>query len=213
MTTRAEDDLLAHVAAAFAELGNQVRAADPAHTPDAVTVVATRHVPGVDWASLTTLRKGRFSTLGATAPVAQKADELQYTLGSGPCVDAILDDNVYAPEDVMHDDRWPEFGRQVSELGVRSMLSFRLALDGDGVIAGMNLYSGRVGAFDPVSKRLGGLLAAHASLAVAAAMTQQKAEHLERALQSNRDIGVAMGVLMTRNGLTRQQAFDLLRVA
>ncbi|MDQ1743320.1 MAG: hypothetical protein QOE23_1659, partial [Pseudonocardiales bacterium] len=30
---------------------------------------------------------------------------------------------------------------------------------------------------------------------------------------SNRQIGVAMGVLMSRQHVTRQQAFDLLRIA
>ena len=35
--------------------------------------------------------------------------------------------------------------------------------------------------------------------------------HLERALQSNRRIGMALGVLMARHQLTEEQAFDLLR--
>jgi AmiR/NasT family two-component response regulator len=32
-----------------------------------------------------------------------------------------------------------------------------------------------------------------------------------RALESNREIGVAMGILMQRHQLTREQAFDVLR--
>jgi hypothetical protein len=35
--------------------------------------------------------------------------------------------------------------------------------------------------------------------------------NLERALASNRRIGMALGVLMARRGLTEEQAFDLLR--
>lgn len=38
-------------------------------------------------------------------------------------------------------------------------------------------------------------------------------ETLERALDSNRDIGVAMGIPMTRHPVTQEQAFDLLRLA
>jgi ANTAR domain len=34
-----------------------------------------------------------------------------------------------------------------------------------------------------------------------------------KALESNRDIGVAMGVLMQTHRFTREQAFDVLRVA
>ncbi len=37
--------------------------------------------------------------------------------------------------------------------------------------------------------------------------------HLERALQSNRTIGMAMGVLMNQYKITQDEAFDLLRMA
>jgi AmiR/NasT family two-component response regulator len=38
-------------------------------------------------------------------------------------------------------------------------------------------------------------------------------ENLERALTTNRTIGVAIGILMARRGLTAEQAFDVLRTA
>ena len=37
--------------------------------------------------------------------------------------------------------------------------------------------------------------------------------NLEQALISNREIGVAIGVLTARHLMTQQQAFDLLRMA
>ena len=39
-----------------------------------------------------------------------------------------------------------------------------------------------------------------------------RAEHLEKALASNRRIGMAIGILMARRQLTEEQAFDCLRV-
>ena len=48
---------------------------------------------------------------------------------------------------------------------------------------------------------------AQSDLAAATART----EHLERALVSNRQIGIAMGILMERHRLTQEQAFDRLR--
>ena len=42
---------------------------------------------------------------------------------------------------------------------------------------------------------------------------EDKAANLERALASNRQIGAAMGILMTRLKLTDEQAFDMLRTA
>ena len=48
---------------------------------------------------------------------------------------------------------------------------------------------------------------ARSDLAVATA----HAEHLQRALISNREIGMAMGILMERHRLTQEQAFERLR--
>lgn len=48
---------------------------------------------------------------------------------------------------------------------------------------------------------------ARSELAAAAA----RAEELQRALVSNRRIGLAMGILMERHRLTEEQAFDRLR--
>lgn len=51
------------------------------------------------------------------------------------------------------------------------------------------------------------LAGARADLAVAAT----HAEHLQRALISNRRIGMAMGILMERHRFTEEQAFEQLR--
>lgn len=208
------DTKFLQVANAFADLGSQVGLAHPRRTPEAITQVAVRHVPGARWASLTVLRGDHFQTLAASSEIARRADQVQYELRSGPCVDAILDDTVYAPTDLSTDPRWPEFGKRLSaDLGLESMLSYRLAVHLDDVLAGLNLYSDQVAAFDRDSAELGLLLATHAALAVSAALSKERADNLQKALESNRDIGVAMGVLMTQHKLTRQQAFDLLRVA
>ena len=57
------------------------------------------------------------------------------------------------------------------------------------------------------------MLATHGALAVALSANQLQVENLRKALASNREIGVAMGVLMTRHQVTRDQAFGLLRMA
>ncbi len=42
---------------------------------------------------------------------------------------------------------------------------------------------------------------------------RDRADDLEQALHSNREIGMAMGILMARGKCTSEQAFDLLRNA
>jgi hypothetical protein len=48
-------------------------------------------------------------------------------------------------------------------------------------------------------------------LLMSTARIQTVAQHLEVALASNREIGVAIGIVMATNGLTAGQAFDVLR--
>lgn len=47
---------------------------------------------------------------------------------------------------------------------------------------------------------------------IAAELNRDRADNLDKALLTSRDIGVAMGVLMIRQKITREQAFDLLRI-
>ncbi|WP_386050941.1 ANTAR domain-containing protein [Terrabacter terrigena] len=198
----------------FQSLGQQLSRSTQSNAFEAVTRLAAERIPAARTVSITTYKHDRFMTAAATDDVARQADAIQYSLGSGPCIDAIVDDTVYQPKDLAADDRWPEYGqRVVSELGLRSMLSYRMHLDLAGVIAGLNLYAEEDNAFDDRDLAEGLLLVTHAAQAVTAAHLRDKADNLERALATNRDIGTAIGVLMAQHRLTREQSFDLLRIA
>ena len=198
----------------FERLGDQLSQSSQPNAFDAVSKLAVERVRSAKAASITILKHDRFLTAAATHDVARQADDIQYSLGSGPCIDAIIDDTVYQPKDLGVDDRWPEYGqRVVAELGLRSMLSYRMHLEYQGVVAGLNFYAEEVNAFDDRNLAEGLLLVTHAAQAVSAAHLRDRAYNLERALASNRDIGTAIGVLMAQHKLTREQAFDLLRIA
>jgi hypothetical protein len=190
-----------------------VGAATSAEALQLVVDSAVRMVPGAEHAGITTLRRGKFETPIASDEVPLKVDAIQYKLGSGPCVDAVLDDNVYVSGDIGTDDRWAEFGLQAYEqTGVRSMMSFRLFLEQDDTIAGLNFYARAQEAFPDPAPLLGMVLATHAGLAFAAAHRLDQLTHMEVALATNRNIGMAIGILMARHVVTQQQAFDLMRV-
>lgn len=208
-----ELDDLRTVAEAFAELGARLKHADtdPFH---AVTLVARDQIPATSGASITRLREGRFVTVAATDERIRRADHIQYELGSGPCLDAIVEDTMYRPRDLRHDDRWPAYGRRVEEeLGFRSMLSYRMVMPVDDAVAGLNLYADDIDAFSDRDALVGLLLATHGAQAAAVVHYGRHVEHLETALHTNRRIGVAVGVLMTTHKVTDEQAFDLLRIA
>ena len=92
------------------------------------------------------------------------------------------------------------------------MLSFRLFLT-EQSRAALNLYATRAGAFTDQSSATGAVFAAYASMALLAAARNDKANHLIRALESNREIVLAMGIMIASGKLTSQQAFEQLRVA
>lgn len=183
-------------------------------TVAAVTQLAVASVPGVEQASISEGREGRFCTLASTGDVALRGDKIQYELGYGPCVDAMVDDTVYRTGDVAGEPRWAGFGaRAHAETGVVSMMSLRLYLEDDERIAGLNLYSTKPDAFDGQAQVIATVLAAHTATTLIAAAAKQRAANLERALTSNRHIGMAIGILMATHKLTNDDAFALLRIA
>jgi GAF domain-containing protein len=199
----------------YEDLGRQVSSTiGVAGAMQAVVTVAARALPSADFASITRRQRQTFETVASTHETATRVDELQYDLLSGPCVDAIQESHVFHVDDLATDPRWPRFGRSAADsFGVHSVLSIRLALDQHNEMAGLNLYAVKRGAFDEPNSTLGTLLAAQASVAVSAAIERERAANLAAALETNREIGVAIGILMHRYKITREQGFDLLRVA
>jgi GAF domain-containing protein len=176
--------------------------------------VGVETVGGAEHAGVTILKRGQFETPAASGELPRQVDKIQYSLGSGPCIDALLDNTVYRSGNLAADTRWPEFGRRaVEEAGVISMMAFRLFLEDEESLAVLNFYSTQPDAFDDESARVGEVFATHAGIAITAATRQERIDHLETALQSNREIGMAIGILMARELLTQEQAFDLLRMS
>jgi hypothetical protein len=207
---------LAAVSALFEELHGEIESARSSTTCDAVTSTAVRRVAGAVSASITTFENGHFRTVSASDDAAVRADLIQYDLGAGPCVDTIRFDTCYRPTDLRDDVRWPEYGARVAkEVGFISMLSYRLNTGSraEQLLASLNIYSDRPGAFDDGAAEIGLLLATHGGLAIAAERYRERAANLELALESSRVIGIAVGVLMTQHKVSRGQAFDLLRTA
>jgi len=93
-------------------------------------------------------------------------------------------------------------------------MAFRLYLEEqDDVVTGLNVYSRQADAFTVWAQTVGLLLATHGALAVANARARERSEHLSRALLSNREIGVAIGILMATHRVSRDDALGLLRIA
>jgi ANTAR domain/GAF domain len=211
------DFSLSELSAVFDDIGSRLIGEDDVDELLALLVHLTvERVPGAEYAGITLGGQDRrFTTVAATDDIVLVTDRIQYELGAGPCVDAVLKQSRFNASDLRTDPRWPEFGRRAAEsTGILSMFSQRLYMESDhGLIAGLNAYSHQPSAFDETSETIGLLMATHGALALSNAGAQQKARNLERALKTSREIGIAMGVLMAQNKISRDQAFDLLRIA
>jgi GAF domain-containing protein len=176
-------------------------------TVQAIVLSSVATIPGAEYAGISLVRRRRtIETVAHSDEFVRRADLLQYEIGEGPCLDAAWNQDIYRVEDLSVEDRWPRFCPRAAELGVRSILAFRLYVIGDDMGA-LNLYSRRPGAFDEQSEQVGRLFAAQAAVALAGSQREQR---LAEAIQTRDLIGQAKGMLMERHGISGEQAFLML---
>ncbi|HEX2046657.1 MAG TPA: GAF and ANTAR domain-containing protein [Acidimicrobiales bacterium] len=195
----------------FAEVARSLLAQeDVQQTLQKIVDLAVETLDGCDCAGITFLKGRQFSTPAASSDVPRKVDAIQYETGEGPCLDAIREHDVFRTGDLEHERRWPKFSpRAREETGVTSMVCFRLFVDGD-TLGALNLYSKARDAFDDEAVAVGSVFAAHAAVALSSALHD---EQMEEALQSRDVIGQAKGIIMAREGVDADEAFDMLRRA
>jgi hypothetical protein len=183
------------------------------HT-ERVLEFAAAAVPGAEQAGILTLHGNNHPVLVAsTGPLVAQVDAVQVELREGPGLQALtLSDIVHIPDLAATPD-YPRFGpAAIDATGVRSLLSYRLYLTSERTGA-LNFYATTPNAFPDLAIPLGAIFAAYASLTLMNALHGDRVMHLERALESNREIGVAIGILMARELQTQEQAFSRLRSA
>src|SRR5271167_1111267 len=177
----------------------------------AICVAATLVVTGCDHASLLVRRDGRYVTVGASDSIAQRIDDMERAAGDGPCVDAIEEETPQIETDLTTPNQWPELAAVLlKETPVRGAMGFRLLVDRRKGAA-LNLFSDTPNLFDAESAGRAAVLAAFASVAINAVAKGEDAASLRRGLLSNREIGKAVGMLMTLNGISEDESFELLR--
>lgn len=177
-------------------------------TLEQITACPVNTIARVDYASVSvTHATGTITTLAATAPLAEKVDQLQYEAGEGPCLDAALQDPVVVVEQLGTDSRWPAYGPQAADLGLISQVAFQFRARHDQVRGALNLYSATPAAIEPHVIQVGALFAEQVAVAMGWHAYQ---DNLRKALASREEIGIAIGILMQRYGLTPERAFTFL---
>jgi GAF domain-containing protein len=179
-----------------------------------VAQFAVDAIPGAEGAGVTLLEKDRADTVVASAPFVREVDAIQYGLGEGPCITAVAERRTVSSGSLGAEPTWPRFGPEVERLGVHSVLSLPLLIP-DRAIGAMNVYAHAGDAFSDHAARLGELFAGPAAVSVynaqVLAQTRRLATNLHTALTTRAIIDQAIGIMMSRNGGTPEEALDRLR--
>jgi GAF domain-containing protein len=155
-------------------------------------------------------------SLGTTDEVSQLIEELQYTLGEGPCVDAYQQDRVVAEPDLADPvaRRWVAFTPRVLAAGVRAVFGFPLRI-GAVRLGALNLYRDRPG---PLSGQQHADALALASMAArwvleaqAAAVSGAVPSQLEAVADFRFVVHSAAGMISVQQGITVTDALIRLR--
>ncbi|MCW2525955.1 MAG: hypothetical protein JWM76_815 [Pseudonocardiales bacterium] len=166
--------------------------------------------PGV--ALLRISKNGSVSGLASHGPAFTNHDLLKTTsAGGGPAIQAVRDRRTVLADDLSIERRWPDYtAKLLAASTIRSVLAvpFQVAAHDGGVVV---FYADQAGYFVDALCDLARVFADHVATALAYRAACDRAEHLDVALTTNREIGSAVGILMERHGISDIEAFDLLR--
>jgi GAF domain-containing protein len=174
---------------------------------------------GVDGAGISLVSDtGHRGVVCATDDVSRGIEDLQITLGEGPCIDTIrtgapvmvadLDDR-----DDIATGRWPTFRAAAADAGVRAVFAFPLRV-GAIRVGALDMYRSRPGALDGdeiSAALLGAEAAAGALLGLTASPDAATADGADTGLAYHPQVHQATGMVMMQLGVTIEQAFLLLR--
>ena len=153
-------------------------------------------------------------SVAATDAPGRRLEERQEQVGHGPCVDAVVLDQVTETSDLAEEARWPELIPELPDAGVRAVLGVPVRLNGVAVGA-LNVYRRQPHTWDKTEiaalTSYGGLIEGVLRTALQAHQRTQLAEQLQHALDNRVVIERAVGVIMARERTDPVTAFNQLR--
>jgi GAF domain-containing protein len=201
---------------ALQELTNLVVSSEPLEkTLERVSSLSVKTIPGCVSASITVMEGDNAWTPGSSDELALELDRAQYESGRGPCLEAIKQDREVLALLDADDSDWPEFSQKARSRGIHT--SFSVPMKVNGTVGGLNLYAQEPDAFDEAAQEIAHLFGNQAAVALENARlywgSRDLIDQLTEALKTREIIGEAKGILMEREGVDDDGAFDMLRRA
>ncbi len=150
----------------------------------------------------------------ATDDVSSRVEELQVTLGEGPCVDAVVSGGPVLVSDLtdradLAVERWPAFLGAATDAGVRAVFAFPLRI-GAIRIGALDLYRAQPGALSE-DELSAALLAAESASVGLLALQSREGGLADSAGGYQAQVHQASGMVMVQLRVPIEQAFLMLR--
>jgi GAF domain-containing protein len=180
-------------------------------------VVAAKQLFEADGAGLMLAdRQGVLRWASASDRTAQVLEDGQERLAQGPCMVAFSQRIPAAIRDISAEPEWVELAQVLMGEGISAALSVPVELDGN-AIGTLDIYSSAPWDWDDSEiaalQTYAGLVASLLAAAVTAQVKGRLADQLQAALEHRWLIEQAKGMLMARERLDAQAAFERLRRA
>jgi transcriptional regulator with GAF, ATPase, and Fis domain len=196
------------------ELGFRQRGLDPAMQQ---VVDAAKSLFRSDGAGLMLIGQGEvLRWVTATDPRAQVLEAAQERLGEGPCVEAFEKGTLQQISDTAAEERWPELTRVLRHDGVHAVLSVPVQV-AQGTVGSLNFYLAEPHEWDHSERNAaevyGRLAGALLGSALTAELQGRLIEQLQWALDHRILIEQAKGILMGRENISADVAYQRMRSA
>ncbi|UQX89168.1 GAF and ANTAR domain-containing protein [Jatrophihabitans telluris] len=148
-------------------------------------------------------------------PRASQFAEVMSRLHEGLAWDCLQLRVTMSVVDTRTDSRWPNLSAYLEHQPAPALLSVAgFSLDvGERNLGALTLASSTADFFTDHGMLVASVLAEHAAISLDAIGRAEKITNLQRAMESNKRIGIALGVLMHSLGVDELHAFSLLRSA
>jgi len=160
--------------------------------------------------------EGQLRWASASDQTAQTLEDRQERLAQGPCAVAFSQRLPAAIRNIHTEPDWDKFAQVLVGEGICAALSVPVELDG-GIIGTLDIYAREARDWDPSEvaalQAYAGLMASLLSAAVTAQVKGRLADQLQAALEHRWLIEQAKGVIMGREQVDAQAAFERLRGA
>lgn len=198
-----------HWAGGFAELMQALSSAkDETSRLQLALDSAVRLVDHCKHAGYTINEKSGITTRLGSDDLVKRANELQFEIGEGPCLEVSREQVTLVCRDLTQERRYPSWASRVqAELGVGSMMSVLVYHD-EKSYGCLSFYADLGETFEADEIAVAEAISAHLAVVMTAG---REIDHLSMALRNRLAIGRAEGIIMERLDITAEQAFDYLR--